>query len=151
MPTSDNKDFKRSVVCLLAGEGPKIQQCPANLIKDTDPGKSTTIVVWEELLATDSSGDAVNVMCSHVSGAQFDIGHVGVVCEAIDNRGIKGECQFDVTINGMSSIIFYKNVMVYFALINMILKRPLCTFNLNVHNGRSTEHDGASVKFTAYT
>ena len=32
-----------------AGQRPEIQQCPGNLIKETDPGKPTAVVVWDEL------------------------------------------------------------------------------------------------------
>ena len=89
--------------CLICidQENPKIQRCPTNITQETDPGKPTAAVEWEEPLATDNSGDAVNVVCNHVSGAQFNIGHTEVVCQAVDSSGNKAECQFNVTINGM--------------------------------------------------
>ena len=59
----------RHAFTFLDHEAPNMQTCPPNIIQETDPGKPTSIVVWEELLATDNSGDTVNVMCSHVSGA----------------------------------------------------------------------------------
>ena len=53
-------------------------------------------------MPADNSGDAVNVVCNNVSGAQFNIGHTEVVCEAVDSSENKAECQFNVTINGKS-------------------------------------------------
>ena len=85
-------------------ESPKIQQCPTNLTRDTDPASATAVVISEDVLATDNSGDAVNVVCSHVSEAQLNIGHTEIVCEAVDGSGNTGECQFSVTIKGMATI-----------------------------------------------
>ena len=95
------------ITCFYSSDrdNPAIPPCPiSSITQDSDPGKPTAVVVWEAPLGMDISGDAIGATCSHVSGAQFNIGHTEVVCKPVDTRAEhEGECQFSVTIIGMYS------------------------------------------------
>ena len=74
--------------------------CPSNQTLDTDPSQPTAVAVWTDPQTNDNSGKAPNVMCSHESGSQFQIGQTEVVCEARDASGNQANCTFIIEIIG---------------------------------------------------
>ena len=66
---------------------------------NTSNGKNTAIVVWEDPKVSDNSGN-VSVTCDPPSGTNFTIGQTAVLCEAIDGRGNRAECSFQVYVTG---------------------------------------------------
>ncbi|XP_072022654.1 hyalin-like [Amphiura filiformis] len=81
---------------------PVIVSCHVDQVKSADPGKTTTVVVYQTPTATDNSGEVINVVCHPPSGSEFLIGQTNVTCVALDNSGNNGSCYFQVNIKGKS-------------------------------------------------
>lgn len=59
------------------------------------------MVNWTGPSASDNSGVAPHVACQPSSGHTFPIGENTVSCNATDDNGNMGRCEFKVIINGM--------------------------------------------------
>ena len=89
---------------LLDDETPVIA-CTENQFVNTNYGKNTAMVEWEDSKASDNS-ESVSVICNPPSGANFTIGRTSVTCEAVDGSGNKAECSFQVYVTGnISSVL----------------------------------------------
>ena len=58
------------------------------------------MVTWNDLQATDNSGQSLTVTCSTGSGSQFGIGETEVICQAVDPTGNQAMCTFTVKTKG---------------------------------------------------
>ena len=74
--------------------------CPTNKTTVTDFGQSTTVVNWNDLQATDNSGQQPTVTCSVESGSRFELGETEVNCQAADFRKNQAACVFTVEVKG---------------------------------------------------
>ena len=81
-------------------EAPKVN-CPTNQTLETDLNKSTALVVWTDLIATDNSKLTPTVICNAQNGSKFEIGDTHVVCQAVDQAGNQATCSFTVSVLGM--------------------------------------------------
>ena len=73
--------------------------CVGDQSIQADEGKPSAMVIWEDPLASDNSGN-VSVACDPPSGTNFAIGETVVICEAADSSGNKAQCYFDVNVTG---------------------------------------------------
>ena len=87
------------VIYVSDKESPTIE-CPANQTRNTDYGKSTAFIEWQDPLASDNSGDRPTVVCHPPSRTSFAIGSTRVNCIARDGYGNKNKCYFYVNITG---------------------------------------------------
>ena len=78
----------------------------------------------------------MNVMCSHVSGARFNIGHTEVVCEAVDSSGNTGECQFNVTIKGKATICLEAHDVLVETFYIFIMEALLYSVSVRLRGGK---------------
>ena len=86
------------VVVFIDNEAPTVY-CIEDLSIKTDRRKPTAMVIWEDLRASDNSGN-VSVACDPPSGTSFTIGKTVVICEGADNSGNKAQCYFSVNVTG---------------------------------------------------
>ena len=82
--------------------------CPPYQMVETDPTKSTTMVVWTAPLATDNSKLIPAVTCNKQNGSQFGIGASKITCQALDLAGNQATCFFVVDVAGKC---FKKNAL----------------------------------------
>ena len=80
-------------------EAPRIA-CGRDQLVNTDKGKPTTMIVWQDH-AVDNSGGVPGVTCDPQSGENFSIGQTTVTCEAVDGSGNRAECHFRVNVTGV--------------------------------------------------
>ncbi|XP_072028212.1 hyalin-like [Amphiura filiformis] len=78
-------------------EKPVIDNMPANIIQDTDPGMSTATVIWTLPTGSDNSGSQT-LASSHTPGSSFPIGVTIVTFNTTDDAGNTGTSSFTVTI-----------------------------------------------------
>ena len=93
------------VIVFIDNEVPKIT-CVEDKETDTDEGKPTAMVTWDDLQVEDNSGE-VTVTCDPPSGTDFDIGQATVTCTAIDGSGNKITCDFHVYVTGILTFDSY--------------------------------------------
>ena len=74
--------------------------CPTNQTLETDLNKSTALVVWTDLVATDNSKITPTVACNAQNGSQFEIGETEVMCQAVDQAGNLATCSFIIDVVG---------------------------------------------------
>ena len=79
--------------------------CPHNTSMVTDFGQPTAVVTWNDLQATDNSGQSPTVSCSVGSGSHFGIGENEVNCQAVDPFGNQEICAFTVNIEGNNILL----------------------------------------------
>ena len=79
--------------------------CPDNQSVQTDQGKSTVVVEWDEANVSDNSGTVAHVSCNQQSGTNFSIGETVVTCKAVDKSRNRAECSFQVNVTGNYSYI----------------------------------------------
>jgi len=75
---------------------PPVVNCPADLLRPTDPDASNAVVRWT-ISATDNL-PGCSVTCTPPSGSVFQIGITTVVCPARDAAGNTANCMFTVTV-----------------------------------------------------
>ena len=75
---------------------PPVITCPANIVKQTDPGLCSAVV---NFTATATDTDPVTVSCTPPSGTAFPKGTTTVQCTATDSVGATDTCSFTVTVN----------------------------------------------------
>lgn len=80
-------------------ERPVISNCPANIVRNTDPGQCGAAVAFAVPTATDNCPGPVSVVCSPASGSVFPKGTTTVTCTATDASGNVATCSFTVTVN----------------------------------------------------
>ena len=102
--------------------------CPEDKSSTTDAGQSIAVVEWQNLVATDNSGDTPNVTCDALSESTFVIGERSVSCEAVDGSGNRAECSFQVRVTGSESL---KNQNEHIYDNNFMLK---CTLHSNYYS-----------------
>lgn len=83
-------------VNIVDTEKPVFVNCPTNIVKSMDMGKSNAVVTWV-IVATDNV-PGVTVTCSPASGSVFPAGTTPVNCVAIDAAGNSATCGFSVTV-----------------------------------------------------
>jgi hypothetical protein len=91
-------------VALGDGLAPSIQ-CPANIVRSTDPGQCSAVVNYATPTANDDCG-AANVALvppSLPSGSAFPKGIKSVTWEATDGGGLTARCTFTVTVNDVQA------------------------------------------------
>ena len=76
--------------------------CVSNQSIDTDKGMDTAMVLWEGPKASDNSGNVSRIICDPQSGTNFNIGETTVICEALDGKGNRAACSFQVNVMGKS-------------------------------------------------
>jgi hypothetical protein len=79
-------------------ELPVINNCPGNIVKNTDPGVCAAVVTWTAPTASDNC-PGVTLTSTHNSGASFNKGVTTVVYTATDMSGNTTTCSFTVTVN----------------------------------------------------
>ena len=79
--------------------------CPSNKTIATAFMQPTAVVSWNDLQATDNSGQSPTVTCSIGSGSHFGIGETEVICQAVDPSGNQATCMFTVKIAGNEVIL----------------------------------------------
>ena len=84
-------------------EAPKVI-CPPIQRSETDPRKSTSMVVWTTPLAMDNSELIPTVTCNKPNGSQFEIGATEVMCQAVDRVGNQATCSFLVDVAGTCTV-----------------------------------------------
>ena len=82
----------------IDSESPKVI-CHEDLSVQTDEGKPTAMVIWNDPFVSDNSGN-VSVTCNPQSGAEFTIGHTTVICKAVDGSKNEAACSFQVNVTG---------------------------------------------------
>ncbi|XP_022111983.1 hyalin-like isoform X4 [Acanthaster planci] len=102
--SSGNEASCRFTITVIDNEGP-VMTCPRNVSQDLDPGSSAGVVVWPTLpLASDTVDGFLTVTCENdsgdpvSSGDEFPVGVTVVTCEATDDSGNKGRCDFAITV-----------------------------------------------------
>ena len=85
---------------MLADMEPPTIVCPANVEQHTDADICTSFVALVPPISHDNSGQ-VEVVCSHESSA-FPVGVTTVTCIATDPSNNQAECDYNITIVGMS-------------------------------------------------
>ena len=83
----------------IDSESPKVI-CREDLSVQTDEGKPTAMVIWNDPFVSDNSGN-VSVTCNPQSGAEFTIGHTTVICKAVDGSKNEAACSFQVNVTGL--------------------------------------------------
>ena len=61
----------------------------------------TVKVEWQDLVASDNSGDALEITCDYPSGTAFPIGFTTVICKAVDRSENAAECSFQIEVIGI--------------------------------------------------
>src|SRR5262249_1633846 len=77
---------------------PPVINCPANIVKPTDPAMCSAVVSFT-VTATDDCDGAVVPTCAPASGSRFAKGTTTVTCAASDSSGHTSSCSFTVTVN----------------------------------------------------
>ncbi|XP_067661848.1 sushi, von Willebrand factor type A, EGF and pentraxin domain-containing protein 1-like isoform X2 [Haliotis asinina] len=80
---------------------PRITNCPSPFpIQYADKGRTSTIVVWEEIKAVDNSDDSVAIILKmgNESGSRFEVGSHEIRYHAVDEAGLTDECAFMVNV-----------------------------------------------------
>ena len=99
---------------------------------ETDVGRPTARVRWEDPIVTDNSGK-VFVTCDRQSGTEFNIGLTLVNCEAVDGTANTAGCSFHVNVTGKFyvSLYFLMRVIEYTKYcIEMVLIKMMHVSNL---------------------
>ena len=94
--TSGNTAACSFKVTVKDGEKPTIAQ-PADIVKNTDPGKPTAVVSFP-LPAAQDNCPGVTVACLPASGSTFPLGPTSVTCTATDTANNKISTTFKVTV-----------------------------------------------------
>ena len=81
-------------------ESPVFRVCPQNQIYDTELGRATAVVVWNDPNAVDNSNQEPIITCIPKSGTRLPIGRRYVNCKAQDESGNMAECNFVVNVQG---------------------------------------------------
>ncbi len=79
-------------------ELPVINNCPGNIVKNTDAGVCTAVVSWTAPTMTDNCPMAT-MTSTHNPGATFNKGVTTVIYTATDMSGNTKTCSFTVTVN----------------------------------------------------
>ena len=82
----------------IDSESPKVI-CREDLSVQTDEGKPTATVIWNDTFVSDNSGN-VSVTCNPQSGSEFTIGHTTIICKAVDGSKNEAACSFHVNVTG---------------------------------------------------
>ena len=82
-------------------EPPQIMTCATTYLQKVDFYQHTAVVVWQDPVATDNSGDVPKITCNPQSGTEFPIGITTVECIAVDGNGNTAGCSFDVEVGGI--------------------------------------------------
>lgn len=72
--------------------------CPDDIIVFADPDTFTGVAIWDEVTATDSCGQALEVSCDATSGEAYPIGVTEVTCQAADLCDVPGACMFVIEV-----------------------------------------------------
>lgn len=83
---------------LVDDEPPVIENCPANITIETDPGQCSAEHTWEDLIVTDNCDPDPSVSCSASPGMTFNVGITQVQCIAMDVAGLTDTCAFTITV-----------------------------------------------------
>ena len=78
----------------------------------TDRGKAYAVVVWEDPVTTDNSGNIASVNCKPLSGSNFAIGNRAVTCTATDNSSNEAVCSFQVLVTGVFIFKFVSKILI---------------------------------------
>ena len=81
-------------------ESPVFRFCPQNQIYDTEPGRATAVVVWNDPYVIDNSNQEPNITCIPASGTSLPIWRTYVNCTAQDKSGNMAKCNFAVDVQG---------------------------------------------------
>ncbi|XP_070556084.1 peroxidasin-like [Ptychodera flava] len=71
--------------------------CPTAVLVETGNPCIRPDISWDDPVATDSSGNALEVLCSHTPDSMFPVGTTTVTCSATDSSGACSTCTFTVT------------------------------------------------------
>ena len=84
-------------------EAPAFEVCPDNQTLNTEPGQAFAVATWQNISATDNSGDVPEVACDPQSESKFTIGQTSVTCAAVDGSGNNNTCSFQITVEGKNN------------------------------------------------
>lgn len=91
--------FEAMVYILPEPAAPVIDNCPADIIVNSDAGVCGANVFWNAVTASSSCGNQVTLTQTHSPGDFFPIGSTSVTYAATDLSGNTSVCQFLVTVN----------------------------------------------------
>ncbi|XP_046557144.1 uncharacterized protein LOC124266378 isoform X2 [Haliotis rubra] len=80
---------------------PRITNCPSTFPRQfADRGRTSTVVVWEEIIAEDNFDDNVAIILKkgNESGSRFEVGSYEIRYQAVDEAGLTDECAFMVNV-----------------------------------------------------
>ena len=81
-------------------EAPVFKACPDNQTMDTQPGQAFAVATWQNISATDNSGNLPKITCDPQSGSNFTIGQTMATCAAADSSGNINTCSFLIAVEG---------------------------------------------------
>jgi hypothetical protein len=82
----------------VTSNDPPVINCPANVVKPTDPTKCSAVVTFTATASDDCDG-AITPLCAPPSGSTFSKGTTTVTCTAADTSSQSTSCSFTVTVN----------------------------------------------------
>jgi len=98
-------------VTILPGvDSPPQITCPADIIKNNDPGQCSAVVTYT-VTATDDCGP-VAVVCNPPSGSIFPVGTTVVTCKATDSANQTTQCAFNVTVKDIEPPVLTSSVAI---------------------------------------
>ena len=102
--TSGNTAQCTQNVTVTDDELPTINGCPENFVVHSDVGGCAAVVTWTEPASEDNC--AVDTLAStHNPGVVFSTGTTTVTYTATDIHGNSSTCAFDVTVDGLNSLV----------------------------------------------
>ena len=99
------KQFKRLNHFDSADNEVPLITCAKNQSRNTEEGQETAMVIWEDPVATDNSGQISSIFCMPRSGNDFKIGQTLVTCEANDKSGNTATCSFQVIVTAAGNYL----------------------------------------------
>ena len=95
------------LIHLTDNEPPQFgNSCPQNTHVFADSGKTSKVVTWPPVVATDNSGEKPRMVKTGVHSVYLEGKHY-VTYEATDTAGNKGFCTFTITVRGTLIVLNY--------------------------------------------
>ncbi|MBL7827005.1 MAG: HYR domain-containing protein, partial [Saprospiraceae bacterium] len=73
--------------------------CPANIVRNNDPGKCYAVVTYPNATATDNCSATVTLLSGLASGSQFPVGTSTIEFQAKDPSDNTSTCSFTIRVN----------------------------------------------------
>lgn len=95
---SGNSDICQTTVTVVDNTPPTLT-CPANIIRNNDPGQCSAVVTYANATATDNCSGVGAPVCTPLSGSTFQKGTTTVTCGVSDSSGNSSSCAFTVRVD----------------------------------------------------